>query len=96
MGEMTAHVNEQGIVLRGYHPTSLLPRGFWNELLDELRSEHIPGRYPDGERMYIEAQRAVIYFTANTVSPDEAETILQRRGFSVFRDIELSDLSDGH
>lgn len=86
MAELTAHVNDRGIVLRGLRPTSLLPEGFWDELLDELGSEHIPGLYPTGKRMIVDAERAVIYFTENTVSPDEAQSILQKKGFTVFRE----------
>jgi hypothetical protein len=84
---MTAHVNEQGIVLR-FNPAANLTHDEWEKLLDELRSHHIPGFYQHGKRAYVDISpqgqtRVVIYFTTNTVTMDEAIAILKNWAIEV-------------
>jgi hypothetical protein len=72
---VTAHVNEMGIVMRFDSPADNLSREAWEALLDELKSHHIPSLYQYGKRMHVDASaegklRAVIYFTAQTVTMD--------------------------
>jgi hypothetical protein len=84
---MTAHVNENGIVLRFSPSDNPSPEG-WEALLDELKSQHIPSFYPYGKRMAVDVSesgqtRAVIYFTEHTVTIDEAIAILKKRKIDV-------------
>jgi hypothetical protein len=79
---MTAHVNERGIVLR-FKPASNLTHDEWERLLNELRSHYIPSFYQTGKRLHVDVSadgqmRAVIYFTPQTVTVDEAIAILKR------------------
>ncbi len=85
-----AHVNEMGIVMRFDSMADNLSNDQWNSLLDELKSHYIPSFYQHGKRMHIDfnaqggGMRAVVYFTPQTVSMDEAITILKKRGMEVF------------
>jgi len=85
----TAHVNELGIILRGFNSLDQ-PTAWWESLLDDLKSRHIPSFYRRGKRMFVDASgvngavRGVVYLTPNTVSADEAVTILERRGLDVY------------
>jgi len=86
---MTAHVNEMGIVLRFDSPLENLSPDGWESLLDELKSHYIPSFYGYGKRMSVDVSatgqmRAVIYFTPNTVTIDEAIPILKKRHIAVF------------
>jgi len=61
----------------------------WDSLLDELKSHPIPSFYQAGKRLHIDwagkgMLRAVIYFTPQTVTMDEAIPILKERGITVF------------
>jgi len=85
---MTAHVNEMGIVLR-FNPTNNLTHDEWEMLLDELRSHYIPSFYQRDKRLHVDVSaegkmRAVIYFTPQTVSMDEAISILKKWNIEVF------------
>jgi hypothetical protein len=85
---MTAHVNEMGIVLR-FSPADNPSREGWDSLLDALKSHFIPSFYQRGKRLHIDVSaegqiRAVIYFTPQTVTIEEAIPILQQRGIKVF------------
>jgi hypothetical protein len=89
---MTAHVNEMGIVLRYSAADNLSPEG-WESLLDALKSHDIPSFYAREKRLHVDIRpdgnmRAVIYFTAQTVSISEAISILKKR------DIEVSDVRE--
>jgi len=94
---MTGHVNEQGIVFRGHNPV-IYTGLWWNSLLDELKSQHLPGLYPAGARMMTDnsglggAMRSVVYFTPDTVGIDEAIQILTRHGVEVY-DVRAARLS---
>jgi hypothetical protein len=86
---ITAHVNEMGIVLRLDAPSDNLSRDGWESLLDELKSHHIPSFYGYGKRMHVDVSetgqiRAVIYFTSDTVTIDQAIPILKKRSIRVF------------
>jgi len=86
---ITAHVNEMGIVMTIASPADNLSREAWEALLDELKSHHVPSFYQYGKRLHIEASaegklRAVIYFTSETVTMDEAIAILKKRNIAVF------------
>jgi hypothetical protein len=81
---MIAHVNERGIVLTD----GTLPNEEWGKLLDELKSHYIPSFYQYGKRMHVDVSaqgkvRAVIYFTPQTVSMNEAIEILKKRNIEV-------------
>jgi hypothetical protein len=85
---ITAHVNEMGIVMRFDSPLDILTREGWEELLDELKSHYIPSFYPHGKRLHVDVTpegktRAVIYFTPNTATIDEAIPILKKRNIQV-------------
>jgi hypothetical protein len=86
---MTAHVNEMGIVLR-FYPANNPNKNEWEQLLDELRSHYIPSFYQYGKRLHVDISppegqtRAVIYFTPQTVTMDEAIEILKRWNIEVF------------
>lgn len=85
---VTAHVNERGIVLRFDSLADNLSRDAWQKLLDELKSHYIPSFYQYGKRVHVDVSaegktRAVIYFTPNTVTPDEAIAILRRWNIKV-------------
>jgi hypothetical protein len=86
-GMMFANVNEERIVLR-FNFADNFPPHQWEMLLDQLRSRHIPGLYQLGKRMAV-AQgpdgrtESTIYFTAETVSFDEAVHILRHHGAEV-------------
>jgi hypothetical protein len=85
-----AHVNEMGVVMRFDSRAENLSSGQWNSLLDELKSHYIPSLYQRGKRLYVDlnaqdgGMRAVVYFTPETVSMDEAIEILRKRGVEVF------------
>jgi hypothetical protein len=87
---ITAHVNDQGIVLRFDSPADNLSPEAWNQLLDELKSHYIPSFYQYNKRMHVDVGgdppkiRAVIYFTDKTVTLDEAIPILKKRNIAVF------------
>ena len=89
----TAHVNEAGINLR-YDAGENLPSQAWEMLLDQLRSEHIPGQYPLGKRSIVspglspDITKMTIYFTSKMVTIDEAKEILHHWGFEVLEDVE--------
>ena len=90
---ITAHVNEQGIVLRFDSLADNLPKPEMEKLLDELKSHYIPSFYQYGKRSHADISgetgtgsgklRVVIYFTSKTVTMDEAIQILKRRGIVV-------------
>ena len=76
-----ADVSEERIVISecGQRSTD-----WWNTLLDKLKAHHIPGRYQDGKRMWADSRgNAIIYFTSDTVSPDDAVKMLEECGFDV-------------
>jgi len=85
----TAHVNEMGIVFRKFNSFEQ-PTPWWNALLDELKAHHVPGLQQTGKRMSVDAGapgggfRGIVYFTPNTVSLDEAITILKKHGVEVY------------
>jgi hypothetical protein len=85
---MTAHVNNQGIVLR-FDAADNLPNQQWEILLDQLKSEHIPSLYANGRRSHVSIEpgtgktRMVIYFTTSTVTVDQAKDILHHWGIDV-------------
>lgn len=86
--KMTAHVNQMGIVLR-FGGASGLNKDEWEQLLDELRSHYIPSFYQKNKRLHVDVSaegqmRAVIYFTPQTVSMDEAMAILKKWNIEVF------------
>ena len=94
---ITAHVNEMGIVLRFDSPLDNLTPERWETLLDELRSHYIPSFYAYGKRLHVDVSaegksRAVIYFTPNTVTMDEAITILKKRDINV---VDVRELPSG-
>lgn len=77
-----------GIVLRYSMADNLSPEA-WDSLLDELKSHPIPSFYQRGKRVHVDFAaegmlRAVIYFTPQTVTMDEAIPILRERGIAVF------------
>jgi hypothetical protein len=80
---LKAEVSDERIVLSGYgHP----PNEWWDALLNKLKSHHVPGRYQDGRRMWADAfGTAMVYFTPDTVSVDEAVEVLKQTGFEVHR-----------
>jgi hypothetical protein len=85
---ITAHVNELGIVFRGFNPLDQ-PADWWESLLDELKAHHIPSFHQYGKRMVVDmgasgGARGVVYFTPHTVSMDEAILILEKRGVKVY------------
>jgi hypothetical protein len=85
---ITAHINDRGIVLRFGSVEDNLSTRAWADLLDELKSHYIPSFYQYGKRMHVDVSpegqlRAVIYFTPNTVTPDQAIAILKRRNINV-------------
>lgn len=85
---MTAHVNEEAIVLRFESVDNLSHQG-WEILLDQLRSEHIPSLYRNGKRSHasFEARTGktlvVIYFTPKMVTVPQAKDILMQMGIDV-------------
>jgi len=85
---ITAHVNDQGIVLR-YRYEDNLPSEDWEVLLDDLKSHFVPSLYPTGRRCIVDpwvegnGTRMTIYFTSGMVTFDEAVSILKRWNFSV-------------
>ena len=83
----TAHVNDQGIVLR-YGFAENLSSQEWLMLLDQLRSKYIPGLYPLGKRSVVtpngpDGVTVTVYLTADTVSVDQAKEIVHHWGFEV-------------
>jgi hypothetical protein len=78
-----AEVSEMRIVLSDYgHPSS----EWWDALLNKLKSHHIPSLYQNGKRMWADPfGTAMIYFTSDMVSVDEAVEILKQTGFNVHR-----------
>jgi hypothetical protein len=81
---MIAYVNELGIVLRSGN----LSKEAWKELLDALKSHYIPSFYQYDQRMHADVDaegkmRFVIYLTPQTVTMDEAITILKKRNIEV-------------
>ncbi|HEV2380548.1 MAG TPA: hypothetical protein VG206_12230 [Terriglobia bacterium] len=86
---ITAHVNEMGIVLRFDSLADNLSREAWEALLDELKSHYIPSFYQNGKRLHVDVSaegklRAVIYFTPQMVTMDDAITILKKWNIKVF------------
>jgi hypothetical protein len=86
---MTAHVNEQGIVLRFASFAGNLSHGQWENLMDELKSQPIPNRYPHGKRSVVSPagqgmMQVTIYFTPQTVTMDESIPILKKWNIEVF------------
>jgi hypothetical protein len=78
-----AVVSEERILISEYGQQST---AWWNALLDKLKAHHIPGRYQHSKRMWADSiGDAIIYFTSNTVSPDDAVKILKENGFDVHR-----------
>ena len=88
---ITAHVNEMGIVLRFDSPLDNPTREGWESLLNELKSHYIPSFYQYGKRLHVDVSaegkhRAVIYFTDQTVTMDQAIPILEKRNIAVVRE----------
>ena len=86
---ITAHVNEMGIVIRFDSPAENLSKDTWESLLNKLKSHYIPSFYQYDKRVHVDVThegkiRAVIYFTPQTVTMDEAIPILKERGITVF------------
>jgi hypothetical protein len=87
---ITAHINEQGIVLRFDSIMENFSPDGWEKLLDELKSHYIPSFYAYGKRLHVDFEggsgkmRAVIYFTPKTVTIDQAIVILEKRNIRVF------------
>ena len=86
---MTAHVNEQGIVLRFKSFAENLSRDQWQSLLDDLKSHPIPRKYPYGKRSVVApAQQGMtqvtIYFTPQTATVEESIAILKKWNIEVF------------
>jgi hypothetical protein len=87
---ITAHVNEQGIVIRFDSVSENFSHDEWEALLDELKSHYIPSFYQYEKRMHVDfggesgKMRAVIYFTPKTVTMDEAIAILKKRNIAVY------------
>lgn len=84
-----AHVNEMGIVMRFDSPADNLSSEAWESLLNELKSHYIPSFYQYGKRLHVDVSaegklRAVVYFTPQTVSMDDAIKILKKWGMEVF------------
>lgn len=85
---ITARVNDMGIVLTFDSPADNLTHDGWEGLLDELKSQYIPSFYQTGRRMHVDVSpegkhRAVIYFTSQTVTVDQAIGILKKRNINV-------------
>ena len=80
---MTAHVTKDQVVLT-FEMAENLPPERWEMLLDELKSEHIPGLYQNGKRSHASFERGtgktrvVIYLTSWTVAADMARATLQK------------------
>ena len=77
-----------GIVLTLDSPLDNPSADAWNALLDALKSQYIPSFYQYGKRMHVDVSpegrpRALVYFTSNTVSVDEAIAILKKFNISV-------------
>jgi hypothetical protein len=86
---MTAHVNEQHIVLRFASIADNLSHDQWESLLDELKSHPIPSLYRDGERSAVSpagqgVMQVTVYFTPQTVTMDESIPILKKWNIEVF------------
>jgi hypothetical protein len=85
----TAHVNEMGIIFRKFNSFEQ-PTAWWDALLDELKVHHVPSLQQAGKRMTVDAGgsgggfRGIVYFSPNTVSLDEAITILKKHGVEVY------------
>ena len=83
---MTAHVNEEGIVLR-FSTADNFPTQQWEILLDQLKSVHLPSFYRAEKRMLVvpegDQTKAVIYLTADTVTLDQAIDILHHWNIEV-------------
>ena len=91
---MRAEISEDRIVLRDCVGK---PGDWWGALLDELKSHHIPSRYPRNQRMLALANGdAFIYLTEKTVSSREALGILRNHGFVVYRDVAFNPLCPAH
>jgi hypothetical protein len=90
---MTAHVNKEEVVLR-FEAASNLPRQQWEMLLDQLRSEHIPGLYQTGRRSHADIEpgtgmtRVTIYLTPKTATVNQAKDVLLHWGIEVPEDGE--------
>jgi hypothetical protein len=86
-------VNKAGINLR-YDAGENLSSQAWEMLLNQLRSEHIPGQYRLGKRSTVspglspDITRMTIYFTPKMVTINEAKEILHHWGFEVCVDAE--------
>jgi len=85
---ITAHVNAMGIVMRFDSLVDNLSKEGWEALLDELKSHYIPSFYQYEKRLHVEVTaegklRAVIYFTPQTVTMDEAIAILKNYQINV-------------
>ena len=79
---MKAYVGKDQIVLR-FPPAENLSRSDWESILHELKSHPIPSLYQTGKRSHASFEpggvtRVVIYLTERTVTPEEAQTVLQR------------------
>lgn len=78
-----------GIVMTFDSPIDNLSSQAWDTLLDELKSHHIPSFYQYGKRLHVDVSaegklRAVIYFTPQTVTMDDAIAILKKWKIAVF------------
>ena len=71
---MTAHVNEEGIVLR-FSTADNFPTQQWEILLDQLKSVHLPSFY--------RAEKRMLVVTADTVTLDQAIDILHHWNIEV-------------
>ena len=83
---MTAHVNQEGIVLR-FSIADNLPTQQWEILLDQLKSTYLPSLYRTGKRLIVVPEgnltKAVIYLTPQTVTLDQAIDILHQWNMDV-------------
>jgi hypothetical protein len=90
---MTAHINKEAIALR-FDVAENLSHQSWEELLDQLRSEHIPSLYQHRKRSHASIEPGsgktlvVIYLTPKMVSVEQAEGILRHRNIDVHVEAE--------
>jgi len=87
---MRAHISEQANVIH-FSPSENPSSEEWDRLLDKLKSVNIPGYYEAGRRMRVlvdpeERMRVLIFLTTETVTVDDAISILQEWNIDVHDD----------